>query len=258
MPTIAITREISPDINDCELSFHARRPIDLSKAMAQHHAYRSCLATLGAEVIALPAEPGLPDAVFVEDPAIVLNEVAIISNMGAASRRPEGASLAKVLANYRPLKFIREPGTLDGGDVMLVDRSLFVGLSKRTNKEGIEQLRELLRVFDYRVIPIAVRDCLHLKSGCSYVGNNTVLINRSWIDTEPLNEFQQIDVAADEPNAANALLLNGIVIMPSSFPKTCAFLEKRGFHVRTVDVSELQKAEAGVTCCSLILGSDSA
>ena len=182
-----------------------------------------------------------------------LNEVAIISNMGAASRRPEATSLAKVLANYRPLKFIREPGTLDGGDVMRIDRSLFVGLSKRTNMEGIDQLRELLNPFDYRVMPIEVRRCLHLKSACSYIGNNTVLINRSWIDVRPLDAFQQIDVAAEEPNAANALLLNGAVIMPSAFPKTQALLEQRGFHVRTVDVSELQKAEAGVTCCSLVL-----
>ena len=118
--------------------------------------------------------------------------------------------------------------------------------------EGIEQLRELLSPFDYRVIPIEVRGCLHFKSACSYIGDNTVLMNRSWIDTGPLDAFQQIDVAADEPNAANALLFGGTVIMPSSFPKTQALLEKRGFRVQALDVSELQKAEAGVTCCSLI------
>lgn len=252
MPLTAITREVSSSINDCELSFHARQPIDVAKAIAQHKAYGDCLAELGVRIVLLPAEPGLPDAVFVEDPAVVLDEVAVISNMGAPSRRPEARGLAEALARYRPLKFLVEPATLDGGDVLRVGRSVFVGLSRRTNRECIEQLSELLRRYDYRVQPVEVHGCLHLKSACSYIGKETVLVNRSWIDVEPLRGFELLDVPEEEPAAANALRVNDVVLLPECFPKTRALLEGRGFRVRAIDVSELQKAEAGVTCCSLI------
>lgn len=256
MPLIAITREVSSSINDCEMSFHARQPIDVAKATAQHKAYRDCLAELGARIVSLPAEPGLPDAVFVEDPVVVVDEVAVISNMGAPSRRPEARSLADALSRYRPLKVLAEPATLDGGDVLRIGRSVFVGLSQRTNREGIEQLNDLLKTYGYQVHPVEVRSCLHLKSACSYLGHDTVLLNRSLIDAEQLRQFELLDVAEEELTAANALLLNDIVIMPASFPKTRTLLEERGFRVRTIDVSELQKAEAGVTCCSLIFDSD--
>jgi len=248
----AIVREVSSSINDCELSFHARQPIDVARAMAQHKAYQDCLADLGVRIISLPAAPELPDAVFVEDPAIVLDEVAIISNMGAPSRRLEASSLADALSRYRPLGFVAAPATLDGGDVLRVGRSIFVGLSRRTNREGIDQLRNLVEPCDYQVRAVEVRGCLHLKSACSYVGRDTILVNRSWIDVAPLSGFVLLDVPAEEPAAGNALLLNDVVIMPASFPKTRALLEERGFRVRTIDVSELQKAEAGVTCTSLI------
>ena len=252
MTLTAIVREVSPSINDCELSFQTRQLIDVSRAIAQHKAYQDCLAELGVRIVSLPAEPGLPDAVFVEDPALVLDEVAIISNLGAPSRRPETVSLANVLSSYRPLKFLAQPATLDGGDVLRIERSVFVGLSRRTNRDCLAQLRDLLEPHSYRVQPIEVRSCLHLKSACSWIGNNTVLVNRSWIDVDPLAGFELLDVPEEEPAAANALLLNGVVIIPASFPKTRALLEERGFQVRPIDVSELQKAEAGVTCTSLI------
>src|SRR5437868_11954278 len=248
----AITREVSGNINDRELSFHAREPIDVAKAIAQHKAYRDCLAELGVRVVSLPAEPELPDAVFVEDPAVVVDEVAIISIMGAPSRRPEARSLADALSRYRPIKVLREPATLDGGDVLRIGRLVFVGLSERTNREAFSQLRGVLRAFDYEVQSVDVRDCLHLKSACSYIGNDTILINRSWIDAERLRGFELLDVPDEEPAAANALLIKDIVIIPASFPKTRVLLEQRGFRVRTIDLSELQKAEAGVTCGSLI------
>lgn len=261
MSLTAITRDVSPSINECELSFHRRQRIDVPKAIAQHEAYRDCLAELGARIVSLAAEPGLPDAVFVEDAAVVLDEIAVIAHMGAASRRPEIASLAEALAGYRPLKFMTAPATLDGGDVLRIGRSLFVGLSRRTNRQGVEQLSDLVRPHGYQVKPVEVTGCLHLKSACSYVGNDTILVNRSWIDIEPLRGFEVLDVPEEEPAAANALLINKVVLMPgveqdgqtrAAFPKTCARLEERGLRVRTVDVSELQKAEAGVTCCSVI------
>lgn len=252
MSFTVITREVSSSFNDCELSFHDRQRIDVLRATAQHRAYRECLKELGARVVSLPAEAGLPDAVFIEDAAVVLDEIAVIANMGAASRRPEAANVAEALARYRPIEFLTAPATLDGGDVMRIGRSLFVGLSRRTNQRGVEQLSELVRPHGYQVHPVEVTGCLHLKSACSYVGNNTILINRSWIDAEPLRGFKLLDVPEDEPAAGNALLLNDVVILPE-FSKTRALLEGRGFRVRTVDVSELQKAEAGVTCCSLII-----
>lgn len=254
----AITRQVSSSINDCELSFHARQPIDVAKAIAQHKAYQDCLADLGVRVVSLHAEPDLPDAVFVEDPAVVVDEVAVISVMGAPSRRPEAASLADALSRYRPIKFLTEPATLEGGDVMSAGRVVFVGSSQRTNREGIAQLSDTLRPYDYRVQPVEVRGCLHLKSACSYIGNDTVLVNRSWIDTEHLHRFELLDVPGEEPTAANALLVRDVVILPASFPKTRALLERRGFRVTVIDLSELQKAEAGVTCTSLIFNDNNA
>ncbi|MEP7071436.1 MAG: arginine deiminase family protein [Verrucomicrobiota bacterium] len=252
MSLTAIVREVSPSINECELSFHTRQPIDVGRAAAQHQIYRGILAELGLHLVALPAEPALPDAVFVEDPAVVLDELAVIAHMGAPSRRREAESLAKVLARYRKLAFLKEPATLDGGDVLRVARTLFVGLSRRTNQAAIDQLAELLREHAYTVKGVAVRRCLHLKSACSYIGQRTMLINRSWIDARPFSEFEMLDVPEEEAAAGNALLLNDVVILPASFPRTRALLQKRGFRVRTVDLSELQKAEAGVTCTSLI------
>lgn len=253
----AITRAVSPNINLCELSYHERQPIDVKRAIDQHTAYENLLIELGVRVVSLAAEPDLPDAVFVEDPAVVVDEVAVISRMGAASRRAEAKSLAEALSLYRTLAFLSEPATLDGGDVMRIGRTLYVGVSARTNRDGVQQLTNLLRPYDYEVKPVEVRSCLHLKSGCSYVGNHTVLANRAWIDSQELSAFETIDVSYQEPAAANALLVKDVVILPASFPRTRALLEQQGFEVRSLDLSELQKAEAGVTCTSLIFEDDS-
>jgi dimethylargininase len=252
MPLIAITREVSPSINDCELSFQARQPIDVAAAIAQHQLYQKCLTELGVRIISLPAEPALSDAVFVEDAAVVVDEVAVIPIMGAPSRRLEVESIARALKPYRPLKFFVQPGRLDGGDVLRIGRCVFVGLSRRTNNDGLVQLRHFLRPQGYDVQPIAVERCLHLKSACSDIGDGTLLINRSWIDARKLSKFNFIDVPEEEPGAANALRIEDTVIISARFPKTRARLEQKGFRVRPIDLSELQKAEAGVTCSSLI------
>ncbi|HXG94958.1 MAG TPA: arginine deiminase family protein [Blastocatellia bacterium] len=248
----AITRAISPSINDCELTFHAKQPIDVARAIKQHQAYEQCLRRLGVRVISLRAEPALPDAVFVEDAAVVVDEIAVIPVMGAESRRPETASISQALKHFRPLEFLRLPATLDGGDVLRIGRKLFVGASRRTNPEGIRQLREILNVYDYEVREVEVPGCLHLKSGCSYIGRNSILVNRALVDATRLEEFDLIEVPDEEAWAANALLINDVVILPESFPKTRALLESAGFHVQPIDVSELQKAEGGVTCTSII------
>ncbi len=248
----AITRSVSPAIGRCELEYLERRPIDLAAAVQQHRAYERCLAELGARVISLPAEPDLPDSVFVEDPALVLDEVAVITRMGAESRRAESGTLAEALAPFRPLRHLTAPATLEGGDVMRIGRTLFVGQSARTNPYGIEQLRELLAPFDYTVVPVAVHGCLHLKSACTYLGNDTILAHRPWIDMAPLREFRIVDVAPEEPWAANTLTIGETVLIPSAFPATAAILEDLGLRVRALDISELMKAEAALTCSSLI------
>ncbi len=248
----AITRAVSPALVNCELSFIERRPINLEKARQQHRAYEKLLGELGASVISLPAEPSLPDSMFVEDPAIVLDEVAVIMPLGTASRRPEATSLAQALAKFRKLEYVTPPGLMEGGDILRVGRKLLAGLSSRTNAEGIRQLQAILKPHGYEVIAVPVTACLHLKSAVTHVGGETLLANRAWFDPAPLAGYQWIEVAPEEPHAANALALGGKVIFPASFPRTRARLEAGGFQVVPLDISELQKAESGLTCSSLL------
>jgi dimethylargininase len=246
----AITREVSPAIVNCELEFLDREPIDLALAIEQHRQYQACLADLGVCVEVLPAEPDLPDSVFVEDPAIVLDEIAVITRPGVVSRRSEGETLARVLAKYRELRHIVEPGTLEGGDVMRIGKTLYVGYSRRTNVAGIQQLATMLHPLGYFVVPVEVRGCLHLKTACTCVGEDTILANRDWMDADAFCSLKFLDVA--EPRGANALRIGATVLMPAAFPRTHALLEASGFRVRAIDNSELLKAEAGVTCTSLL------
>jgi len=248
----AITRAVGPGIVNCELTYVARQPIGLAKAEEQHRAYQQLLEKLGARVISLPAEPTLPDSMFVEDPAIVLDELAIILPLGTESRRPEAASIAQALAKFRKLACVEVPGQVEGGDVLRVGRRLFAGLSSRTNPEGVRQLASILSPYGYEVVSVAVTGCLHLKSAVTYIGRDTLLANRAWFDAKPFAGFEWIDVAPEEPHAANALTIGGTVIFPASFPRTHARLEARGFHVTSLDISELQKAESGLTCSSLL------
>jgi dimethylargininase len=249
---IAITREVSPAIVNCELSFIDRKPIDLSIARAQHQAYEKLLEKLGARVISLPAQAELPDSMFVEDPAIVLDELAVIMTLGTETRRREAPSLASALSEFRKLAYLQLPGTLEGGDVLRIGRKLFVGLTRRSNAEGIRQLGSILAPHKYEVIPVPVTGCLHLKSAVTYLGRNTLLANRAWFDPAPLSGYQWIDVDPGEPHAANALALGETVIFPASFPRTLARLPSSGFNVAPLDISELQKAESGLTCSSLL------
>jgi dimethylargininase len=248
----AITRAVSPGIVHCELTFVARQPIDLAKAEEQHRAYQELLEKCGARIITLPAEPALPDSMFVEDTAIVLDELAIILPLGTETRRAEAASIAQALAKFRKLACVDLPGTVEGGDVLRVGRRLFAGISSRTNAEGIRQLASILAPYGYEVVSVAVTGCLHLKSAVTYIGRNTLLANSGWFDTQPFSGFKWIDVAPEEPHAANALMVGGAVIFPASFPRTRARLETRGFHITPIDISELQKAESGLTCSSLL------
>lgn len=248
----AITRAVSPALNRCELTFLERQEIDVPKAIAQHRAYRDCLLELGLAVLTLPAQPDLPDSVFVEDPAVVVDEIAVILRMGAESRRGEAESMARALAPYRQLRRMREPATLEGGDVVRAGRRIFVGLSGRTNRAGIEQLSAELQPFGYTVTPVEMRGCLHLKSACCALGDDLILANRDWVDTAPFAGLGIVDVAPGEPGAADVLAIGGTVLIPAAFPATAERLCRLGRAVIPIDVSELMKAEAGVTCMSVV------
>ncbi|HWE51798.1 MAG TPA: arginine deiminase family protein [Bryobacteraceae bacterium] len=248
----ALTRAVSPTLNACELTWHARQAIDIGLAQEQHRQYETALAELGLHLISLPAEPELPDAVFVEDPVLVLDELAILMRMGAASRRPETKSLAAAISPYRPLKELTDPATMEGGDIMRIGRDLFVGLSSRTNPAGIAQLQTFVDPLGYRVRPVEVRGCLHLKSACCSIGDGKILANSEWLDTAALHEFRIIEVDEAEPGAANVLRIGDTVLLPACFPRTADLLTREGLRIRTMDISELIKAEAAVTCSSVI------
>lgn len=239
-------------MSECQLTHLARAPIDVKRAAAQHQAYEDCLEGLGCRVTSLPAEPELPDSVFVEDVAVVFDELAILARPGAESRRAEVASVAKALEPHRKLERIEAPGTLDGGDVLTAGKQVFVGLSQRTNQAGIKQMRALLAPHGYKVESVPVERCLHLKSAVTQVAERTLLINPAWLDRRPFGNFELVEVDSAEPFAANALLLNGAVIFSAAYTRTGKRLEERGIRVIPVEVSELAKAEGGVTCCSLI------
>lgn len=249
---IALTRAVSPLIAKCELTHLDRIPIDFERTQKEHDEYERTLADLGCRIEHVQPAPDLPDGVFVEDAAIVLNEIAIITRPGADSRRPETVSVANALARYRKLAHVDPPGQIEGGDVLRVGKNLFIGISSRTNKSGIEQVSEIVKPHGYRVTPVPVTGCLHLKSAVMQVADETLLINREWIDSTAFAGFRLIDVDDDEPFGANALMIDGTVVYPTGFPATSDKMERAGIKLRLLDVTELRKAEAGVTCCSLI------
>ena len=249
---MALTREISPAIQQCQLTHLPRTAIDLERARAQHAAYEWALVGAGCTVRRLDTTDPLPDSVFIEDTAVVLDELAIITRPGVQARRSEIGVIAQWLSNVRPLGHIESPATVDGGDVLVVGKKMFVGASDRTNAAGAAQLRDLVAHWGYAVETVPVSGCLHLKSAVTAVSKDTLLINPAWVSPDSFAGFTLIEVDADEPYAANALAVGGKVIYPTAFPRTRSRLERHHLSVEAVDVDELAKAEGGVTCCSLI------
>ncbi len=248
----AITRAVSRRIAECELTHVSRTPINLDTARAQHAEYERALDQLGVRVIALPELPDLPDSVFVEDAALVLDEVAILTRPGAASRRPEVDAMADALAPFRPLRRIEGPATLDGGDVLRLGRTLYVGRTTRTTAEGIAALRALVTTFGYEVREVQVAGALHLKTAVTQVSPDWILVNPDWVDATHFDGYDALTIDPGEPFAANAVMANGALIHSTAFPRTQAMLRAHGLRVVGVDATELAKAEGGVTCCSLL------
>ena len=253
MSPLALTREISPAIEHCELTHLARTPIDLARARAEHGAYEEVLRSLGYRVERLPADDSMPDSVFVEDTAVVLDELAVITRPGAESRRAETEAVAEALRPHRELARITAPGTLDGGDVIRLGRRLLVGVGARSNEEGARQLRALVAPAGYAVEEVRFRGCLHLKSAATSLEDDTVLLYPAWVDAGAFGAVRVVEVDEAEPFAANALRAAGELLFPIDFERTRGRIEAAGFAVRTVPAAELAKAEGAVTCCSLLL-----
>jgi dimethylargininase len=249
---IAITRGVSSGMARCELAHLERETIDIATARSQHLRYEQALRDLGCRIETQPSAADLPDSVFVEDTAVVLDEIAVIARPGAESRRRETDVIRTALRPYRTLEELESPATLDGGDVLCVGRTVFVGVSRRTNRTGFDRIRALLEPRGYEVREVPVTRCLHLKSAVTRIGERKLLVNSTWLDSEYLRGYELVPVDPDEPFGANALLIGNTVICSSLYPRTRDRLVKDGVRIVELDVSELAKAEGGVTCCSIV------
>jgi len=250
---VAITRKVSPRFNECEITHIERTPIDVHVANTQHEEYVKALAGLGCQIIELDAEPDLPDSVFVEDTAFILPDIAVITRPGADSRKPEIATIIPALSSHRPLIHLAEPATVDGGDVLVLGKNIYIGMSTRSNPEAVTQLNSALDNYGYKVQGVEMTDCLHLKTAVTRVDDHTLLINKNWVNPDYFPGFDLIEIDASEPFAANCLPIHDSILYPTAFPQTQKRLESKGFKVVNVDLSELAKAEGAVTCCSLIV-----
>jgi dimethylargininase len=248
---VALTRLVSRRIAECELTFIDRQAIDYSSAVQQHRQYQLLLRDVGAKVIELPGDDRCPDCCFLEDSALVLDEVAVITRPGSDARRLEVEGVAPTIMKYRNVVRIDAPGTLEAGDVLRMGRNLFVGLTTRTNEQGIGMLRNAVKEYGYEVIAIPTPGALHLKSVCTALDDHTVLADPRHFDGSGFSKCKMIEVPADESMAANVLRINGAVCIHAGFRKTIDLLRTTGFDVRTVDISEFLKAEAGLTCMSI-------
>ena len=249
---VAITRGVSPAIGVCELTFLEREEIDVENARAQHSLYEEILEELGCRVEHLDEELDFPDSVFVEDIAIVLDEIAIITRPGALSRRGERPSIEQALSPHRSLKYIQAPAILDGGDVVVVANDIYVGISTRSNTEAVRQLRALVADHGYSVEEVEFNGCLHLKSAVTAVSDDILLINPEWVDAGAFPKQACISIDPAESNAANVVRIGSTILFAADFPRTGQRLSALGYDARPVVASELAKAEGALTCCSLI------
>ena len=217
----------------------------------QHRSYVETLKSIGLKIIELEAQPDYPDAHFVEDTAVVTPNVAIITNPGAASRQGEERTIAEILRPYRTIEHIQAPGTLDGGDVLMVGNHFLIGISERTNSQGAEQLGKILEKYGNTWTTLQVRAGLHFKSSVNYAGNNTLLVTESFADHEALSDFDKIIVNRKEGYAANVLWINDHLLVPKGFPATKTQLKLLDASIIEVDVSEMRKMDGGLTCLSI-------
>ena len=251
MRLVAITHVPSPNIQRGERTHVQDAEIDYELALRQHAAYREALRNCGAQVVVLDVNRTMPDCVFVEDTALVLDELAIMMSPGAESRRGEPAGIEPAIKQFREVKRVARPATIDGGDIVVAGKAIYIGESGRTNAAGIAAMRQLLTPFGYAVESVPVYDCLHLKSACSALPGGRFLVNRDWIDVTPL-VGELVDVPPHEPWASDVLVIGQQIIVSDAFPATAQCLVDLGHECVPVSVSEFAKSEGGVTCLSLV------
>lgn len=250
----ALVRDVSPHLADAELTFLADRSIDPDRAAAQHDGYVNLLRTLGHEVVRVDPTPDHPDGTFVEDAVVVVDDLAVLTRPGAESRRGEVASVREAVRGLGLRTHdVVDPGTIDGGDVLQVGRHVFVGLGGRTNGEGVEQLRAALSPLGRTVVPVEVTGCLHLKSGATALPDGTVVAVSSWLDTTAFSAAGLTVVEAPEHAGADLLLSGDRVVVSAAAPLTAELVRQRGFEAHPVAIDELEKAECGVTCLSVLV-----
>jgi dimethylargininase len=245
-----LTRLPGPDFDRALTTAGLGAP-DPALALRQHEAYRQVLTDIGCEVVVLDPLPGHPDACFVEDACVVLRKRAVVTRPGAPSRLAEAEALAPVLAEHRKLLRIEAPGTVDGGDVLLVGDDLFIGLSGRTTREGAEQLSAFARAEALRATFIEVGTGLHLKSAVNALDEDTLLVTEPFAGHEALRGYRHLVVPEGEEYAANCLAVNDAILVPEGYPQTMDLLARKGYDCRLVDVSEFGKADGGLTCLSI-------
>ena len=237
------------------MTFVDRSPIDLELANRQHDAYCAALSKLGVTVTELSENGSYPDCCFVEDTAIVVDELAVICSMGVPSRRGETTLIERELSRYRNIARISMPATIEGGDVLRVGKKIFVGQSSRTNPSGIAELTGLLEPLGYIVVSVKTRDSLHFKSACTAIDDQTLFVNPDWIELDVLSDFNLVHTPAEEPWSANVLRVGATVCVQAGFPRAAELIARVVDAVEIVDTSELRKAEAGLTCSSIIFES---
>lgn len=250
----ALVRVVSSRLETAELTFLERAPVDLERAVQQHAAYVELLRSLGHQVVHAPAAEELPDGTFVEDAVVVVDDLAVLTRPGAPSRRPEVESVGEALAalGVRTAS-LEAPGTMDGGDVLQVGQTVFVGLGSRTEQAGVDALRRIVEPLGRSVVTVPVTGCLHLKTGATALPDGTVLAVRSWVDVRPFEQAGLRVVEAPEPAGADVLLSGDRIVLSAAAPRTADLVRDRGFEVHPVDLSELEKVEAGPTCLSVLL-----
>jgi len=253
VPLIALVRPPTASIEAGLRTHIGRSSIDFARAQEQHINYVSALRDAGAQIVALSEAEHLPDAVFIEDTALVLDSLAVMAHSAAQSRRAEAPTVAGALSNYCCLAHLPEGACFDGGDALVIDRTVYLGLTQRTNQPAIDFLKRLLRQYYYETVPVPVTGCLHLKSAVTSLGGNLLLINPQWVPREAFAKHQQIDVAKDEPMGANALCVGNRLLMSASYPQTVKRVEAHGLEPKLIDIGEFHKAEGGLTCLSILL-----
>ena len=248
-PATALVRE--PGENFAEgLTTADLGPPDPRRALAQHRGYCDALRDAGLDVLVLPADPRHPDGCFVEDTAVILDEVAVVTRPGDPSRRGEEEAVAADLARYRPLERIRSPGRLDGGDVLRVGDHLFIGRSTRTNREGARQLAEIVAAQGYTSSEVPVDAGLHLKTGVTDLGDGRLIATAAVAARFPSSEV--VTVPDEEAHAANCLRVRDRLLIPDGCPRVRRALAELGYEVVGVEMSEFRKMDGGLTCLSLI------